>query len=82
MQIVIKNGFFTFEYEGGGGSRRWARYITFRYRENIDNWLLHRDGINSFSIDDPENINRSMYTTENFGDILFEDFNIYETDYF
>ena len=71
--LAIKNGYFTVEHYGGS-NWRWTRYITFKYSESDLKWYLHKDGGDSYHSSDPENIETSIKTVDDFGIIEFKDF--------
>jgi hypothetical protein len=75
--ITIKNGYFSVEHYGGS-AWRWARIITFRYVKTAQNWVLYKDGNESFNAGDPEKVERKIYTAKKFGKVPFNHFNIYK----
>jgi hypothetical protein len=74
--LVIKNGYFSIEHYGGS-SWRWSRTTTFKYNEQEKNWLLHKEGTESFHSSEPEKVTRTLKTSKETGKILFKDFDIY-----
>lgn len=76
MGVVIKNGYFSIEHYGGS-SWRWSRIITYKYSKDENNWLLHKDGNESFHASEPEKVEVTVKTTKDFGKVFFKDFNIY-----
>ena len=84
-RVVIKNGYFSIEYFTTGGIDRWSRIITFKYDQSSKNWILHKDGWEFFKLNIDDNPNaeaiiktgEKILTSENFGRVKFEDFNIY-----
>lgn len=75
--ITIKNGYFSIEHYGGS-AWRWTRIITYKYLSQENEWLLHKDGYESFHTSDPENIDIQIKTRKDFGKVKFEDFDIYK----
>ena len=75
--VAIKNGYFSLEFYGGS-SWRWVKIVTFRYRNDRNNWFLHREGDESYHASEPSKIKREMKTTKNFGIILFSKYNIFK----
>jgi len=74
-RIVIKNGYFSLEYEGYGNTSGSYNIITFKYSEEDKDWLLHRQGskfVHRYFTEGnpPENIR----TQKDFGKILFKDY--------
>ena len=79
MNVVIKKGYFSIEHYGGS-AWRWTRTITFKY-SSVDNyWYLHKDGHESFNVDDPDKVETKIYTTKDFGKVPFDVFDIYKED--
>ncbi|WP_299253244.1 hypothetical protein [uncultured Cytophaga sp.] len=77
IQTVIKNGYFSVEHYGGS-SLRLTRIITYKYSKEDKNWFLYKDGGESFNTSKPEKINKTIKTVNDFGKVLFKDFNIYK----
>jgi len=75
--IVIRNGYFSVEHYGGS-AWRWTRIITYKYVAADQEWYLHKDGSESFHASEPDKIKTTIRTTRDFGNIKFEDFDIYE----
>lgn len=75
--LVIKNGYFSVEHYGGSGWR-WKRITTFKYVPAEDKWYLHKDASQIHSSVEPEKVFTTVWTTEQFGKVRLEDFNIYE----
>jgi len=74
-RVVIKNGFFSLEYEGFGVTIDSYEIITFKYSEENKKWSLHRQGSKSTHKYDVEaNSAEEIVTPKNFGNVLFEDF--------
>jgi len=75
--ITIKDGYFTVEHFGGS-SWKWTRLVTFKYVERADDWYLHRDGGDYYHSSDPKNTKETtIRTIKDFGEISFENFDIY-----
>ncbi len=70
---TIKNGYFTVEHYGGS-AWRWTKYITFEYITEQNNWFLHKITEESYHTADPDNVNRTTQTVEQFGAVFFEDY--------
>lgn len=75
--ITIKNGYFSVEHYGGS-SWRWSRIITYKYSKKDNEWFLHKDGSESFHASEPEVTESNIRTTKDFGQVKFEDFDIYK----
>ena len=74
--ITIKNGYFSIEHYGGSGWR-WTRIITYKFEKDKNDWFLHKDGGVSFHASNPEDTKEIVKTKKEFGEIRFQDFNIY-----
>ena len=77
MGIKIKNGYFSVEHYGGS-SWRWTRIITYKYSKQDKEWFLHKDGSESFHASEPQKVETKIKTTKDFGQIKFEEFDIYD----
>lgn len=75
--IKIKDGEFAIEHFGGS-SWRWARTSTFKYIKDSEDWYLIEDALVNSHSADPENIEAAIKTTKDFGEVKFEDFDIYK----
>lgn len=75
--VTIKNGYFSVEHYGGS-AWRWSRIITYKYSKSDNHWFLHRDGGESFHTSEPKKSELNMRTKKDFGNVKFEDFDIYE----
>lgn len=75
--ITVKDGQFSIEHFGGS-SWRWARTSTFRYIKAEDTWYLTEDALINSHASDPENIEANIRTARDFGEIRFENFDIYK----
>lgn len=74
--ITIKNGYFSIEHFGGS-SWKWTLIITYKYLPEKKDWYLYKYGGESFhSLNIKDTKKKKVNTTEDFGEILFEDFNI------
>lgn len=75
--VVIKNGYFSVQYYGGG-RERWSREITFKYNDADKKLYLYKDGT---EITDTFDLEKEMpvkiKTAKDFGKIPFEKFDIY-----
>ena len=78
-RVVIKNGYFSIEYEGWGNTSGSYDIITFKYSKENENWLLHKTGsllLHRYSDTEPtEDIN----TQKDFGKIAFKNYGNYNT---
>ena len=79
MDVVIRKGYFSVEHYGGSGWR-WTRTITFKYAPADSTWYLHKDGGDSFHAAEPEKVQTTVRTTKDFGQVPFEQYNIYAED--
>ena len=74
-KIVIKNGYFSLEYQGYGNTGGSYEIITFKYSETDKNWLLHRVGSRFvhryFTEGEPI---EHILTKKDFGKVFFEDY--------
>ena len=77
MGITIKNGYFSVEHYGGS-AWRWQRIITFIYSKQENEWFLHKDGFESFHVNEPEKIESNISTIKDFGKLKFEEYDIYK----
>ncbi|GLU43758.1 hypothetical protein [Allomuricauda sp. NBRC 101325] len=74
--VVIKNGYFSIEYGGGGNTSGSYDIITFKYSKENDNWLLHRVGslfMHRYADTEPT---EEISTQKDFGEIAFKDYGI------
>lgn len=77
--VTIKDGYFSVEHYGGS-AWRWTKTITFKYSKEDKNWYLHRDGGQSFHVNDPNKVEFYGKTKKDFEVIKFKDFDIYKED--
>lgn len=77
MGVTIKNGYFSVEHYGGS-AWRWTRIITYKYSETEKEWLLHKDGSESFNASAPEKVTTRIRTIRDFGKVAFEQFDMYK----
>jgi len=77
MGITIKNGYFSVEHYGGS-AWRWTRIITYKYSKQDNEWFLHKDGSESFHASEPEKVESNIKTIKDFGNVKFEEFDIYK----
>lgn len=82
--ISIKNGYFSIEH-GISGGHHWENITTFKYNKAKQNWFLYKDHyinyvFNNDTSDDAEalvaDVDR-LKTVKDFGEIPFQQFNIY-----
>lgn len=77
--MTIKNGYFSIEHYGGS-NWRWTRIVTFKYVDKEAEWYLHKDGGESYHTSDPDKeIESTIRTTKDFGNVRFTEFDVYET---
>lgn len=84
--VKIKNGFFSVEHYTVGGIDKWSKVITFKYEKAINNWVLHKDGMEFFKFNNDERpdaeavikTGEEILTKKNFGVVLFENYDIYK----
>jgi hypothetical protein len=77
QKITIKDGEFAIEHFGGS-SWRWARTSKFKYIKDSEDWYLIEDALVNSHSGDPDNIEVVIKTAKDFGDVKFEDFDIYK----
>lgn len=81
LGITIEKGRFIIEHYGGF-AKRWARTTTFEYKPLANTWFLIADEYSVMDSTDQDEPNRVVserrLTKENFGEIPFGKFNIYE----
>jgi len=75
--LAIKDGYFSVEHYGGS-AWRWSRIITYKFSTKDNEWYLHKDGYESFNANDPEEVEKNIKTTKDFGVVKFENFDIYK----
>jgi hypothetical protein len=75
--IKVKDGEFAIEHFGGS-SWRWARTSTFKYIKDSEDWYLIEDALVNSHSAEPENIEAAIKTAKDFGEVKFEDFDIYK----
>ena len=77
MGIEIKKCFFSVEHYGGS-AWRWITIPTFKYSKTKKKWFLYAFRNESFHVSDPEKMTTELETIKNFGEISFENFDLYE----
>jgi calcineurin-like phosphoesterase family protein len=77
QKIMVKDGEFAIEHFGGS-SWRWARTSKFKYIKDSDDWYLIEDALVNSHSGDPDNIEVAIKTAKDFGEVKFEDFDIYK----
>ncbi len=75
--IKVKDGEFAIEHFGGS-SWRWARTSTFKYIKDSEDWYLIEDALVNSHSANPENIETAIKTSKDFGEVKFDDFDIYK----
>lgn len=74
--ITIRHGYFSVAHYGGS-AWRWKRIVTFKYFLHDKNWLLYKDGSESFHASEPDKVTEKIKTVKNFGKVLFSRSDIY-----
>lgn len=74
ISIEPKNGFTINHY--GGSNFRWELSSQFNYDQITDNWILVRQENISYSVFEPENIETEIFTSDHFGTVTFQEFDI------
>lgn len=77
QKITVKDGEFAIEHFGGS-SWRWARTTKFKYIKDSEDWYLIEDALVNSHSGDPDNIEVAIKTAKDFGEVKFEDFDIYK----
>jgi hypothetical protein len=83
--ITIKNGYFSIEH-GIHGGQHWDDITTFKYDKSKQNWFLHKEGYESYKMNDSQDSNaeelvldvKRQKTVKDFGIISFDNFDIYK----
>lgn len=84
--VKIKNGYFSVEHYTVGGNDKWSKIITFKFDSLKNNWFLHRDGMEFFGWNPDQNgeaiikTGETILTKKNFGEVLFENYDIYKNN--
>jgi hypothetical protein len=74
--VKIKDNFFTVEQVNGGGYSMVKEYTTFKFSNETNEIALHKySRIETIRSEEDENEKIYNYTTKNFGNILFENYN-------
>ncbi|WP_428229005.1 hypothetical protein [Flavobacterium sp.] len=82
--ITIKNGFFSIEHKIAGG-HHWEQIITFKFNKAKNNWYLYKDHFINYVFNASNDPNADaliadvdkLKTVKDFGEISFQNFNIY-----
>lgn len=74
INIDSKKGFSITHY--GGSNFRWGILSKFTYDITVDNWVLTSVENSSFSTNDPENVESILLTSEQFGTVYFQNFDV------
>lgn len=80
-KTVIKNGYFSIEYNTGTRVENTHHVLTFKYSPADSTWLLHRDGSETQVLDENSKYKTAktiIRTSKDFGKITFEAFDIYK----
>lgn len=71
--ITVKGRYFSIDHYGGS-AWRWTRNITFRYDPARKDFILHRDGGESFHATDPEKAEKFLKRKNLYGKQRFEEY--------
>lgn len=82
--ISIKNGYFSIEHKIAGG-HHWEQIITFKFNKTNNNWYLYKDHFINYVLNTSNDPNAEaliadvdkLKTVKDFGEISFQNFNIY-----
>lgn len=82
--ISIKNGYFSIEHKIAGG-HHWEQIITFKFNKTKNNWYLYKDHFINYILNTSNDPNAEaliadvdkLKTVKDFGEISFQNFNIY-----
>jgi len=82
--ISIKNGYFSIEHKIAGG-HHWEQIITFKFNKTKNNWYLYKDHFINYVLNTSNDPNAEaliadvdkLKTVKDFGEISFQNFNIY-----
>lgn len=82
--ISIKNGYFSIEHKIAGG-HHWEQIITFKFNKAKNNWYLYKDHFINYVLNTSNDPNADaliadvdkLKTVKDFGEISFQNFNIY-----
>ena len=82
--ISIKNGYFSIEHKIAGG-HHWEQIITFKFNKTKNNWYLYKDHFINYVLNKSNDPNAEaliadvdkLKTVKDFGEISFQNFNIY-----
>ncbi|OMQ13338.1 hypothetical protein [[Flexibacter] sp. ATCC 35103] len=82
--IVIKNGYFSVEHRISGG-HHWEHITTFKFNKTKNNWYLYKDHFINYILNPSQDPNAEalianvdkLETVKDFGEISFQQFNIY-----
>lgn len=77
--IVIEGGTFSIQHEAGK-TNRWTRLISFMYDELSKKFSLKKDATSFYNISGSDSVKSEVKTTKDFGEISFEDFDVYSKD--
>lgn len=77
QKITVKEGQFSIEHFGGS-SWRWARTSTFKYMDDKKDWYLIEDALVNSHASEPDNIEATIKSIKDFGEVRFEEFDIYK----
>ncbi|KQB37290.1 hypothetical protein [Flavobacterium aquidurense] len=82
--IAIKNGYFSIEHRISGG-HHWEHITTFKFNKTKNNWYLYKDHFINYILNPSQDPNAEalianvdkLETVKDFGEISFQQFNIY-----
>ncbi len=76
QNLTVKDNYFTIQQNTCGGWFLIDEYITFRWDTKNNQIVLYKYGYSSINRKDPnKEMPTTIYTSANFGEILFENFN-------
>lgn len=72
--LVVKHNYFSVEHYGGS-NWRWTRIITFKYDLKTKQYVLHKDGGESFHTSDPDKTTNQFYGKQHYDKLPFIEYN-------
>ena len=72
--ITVKDNYFSIEHYGGS-SWRWTRIITFKYDKKLNDYILHKDTGESFSVEDLNKREFQTYNKNLWNKVEFKNYN-------
>ncbi|NQY05823.1 MAG: hypothetical protein HRT68_06365 [Flavobacteriaceae bacterium] len=77
--ILIEGNQFSIQHEAGK-TDRWTRLISFEYSKISNSFSLFKDATSTYSISGGTTVENEVKTKKDFGDINFEEFDVYSED--